>query len=125
MNIKTGTDIIEIQRVKEMIDDFGEKTLNRIYTQKEITYCESKKNAKYQHYAARFSAKEAVYKAISQYILKTEITWKDIEIITDSEGRPSITLHNEAQKLEQLIKMDISISHCKQYAVAMVIIWEK
>ena len=69
MNIKTGIDIIEISRIKENVDNLQDKFINRIYTDKEIEYCESKKKQKYQHYAARFAAKEAVFKAISTFIL--------------------------------------------------------
>ena len=55
MKILTGTDIIEIDRIKNSIENIGEKFIEEIFTQKEIEYCESKKNAKYQHYAARFA----------------------------------------------------------------------
>ena len=58
MNITCGTDIIEIERVKESIENIGEKFLKRVFTDKEIEYCESKKAQKYQHYAGRFAAKE-------------------------------------------------------------------
>ena len=64
MKISCGTDIIEIKRIKESIEDLGIKFLERVYTEKEIEYCESKKNQKYQHNAARFAAKEDVFKAI-------------------------------------------------------------
>ena len=59
-----GTDIIEVSRIEELIKDKGYKFLNKIYTQNEIDYCESKGPNKYQHYAGRFAAKEAVIKAI-------------------------------------------------------------
>ena len=65
MKIRTGTDIIEINRVKESIENTDGKFCEKVYTEKEIEYCENKKNQKYQHYAARFAAKEAVFKAIS------------------------------------------------------------
>ena len=66
MNIQCGTDIIEIDRIREAIETMGNRFLDRVYTPKEIAYCESKKTQKYQHYAARFAAKEAVFKAISE-----------------------------------------------------------
>ena len=82
MKIKTGTDIIEIERVKASIEDTDRKFCERVYTEKEIEYCESKKMQKYQHYAARFAAKEAVFKAISKTLNgKYDITWKDIEVL--------------------------------------------
>ena len=65
MKVKCGTDIIEISRIKESIEDLGEHFLKRVFTDKEIEFCESKKAQKYEHYAARFAAKEAAFKAIS------------------------------------------------------------
>ncbi len=117
MQITCGTDIIEIERIKESIEDLGEKFLNRIYTQKEIEYCESKKGQKYQHYAARFAAKEAIFKAISKELNdKYEIGWKDMEILNDKQGRPQVKIRGVQKE-----NIDISISHCKEYAVAMVV----
>lgn len=124
MKISCGTDIIEIERIKDSIEETNNKFLNRVYTKKEIEYCESKKIQRYQHYAARFAAKEAVFKAISIKLEdKYSICWKDIEIINDSQGRPSITLQGNIQKnIEQI---DISLSHCKEYAIAnVVVIWK-
>ena len=65
MKITCGTDIIEIERIKESIESLQDKFLQEIFTKQEIDYCESKKNMRYQHYAVRFAAKEAVFKAIS------------------------------------------------------------
>ena len=119
MQITCGTDIIEINRIKKNIEELGEKFLNRIYTQKEIEYCEGKKSQKYQSYAARFAAKEAIFKAISKELNdKYEIGWKDLEILNDEQGRPQVKI-NGVQKEN----IDISISHCKEYAVAMVVMF--
>ena len=80
MRITTGTDIIEVNRIEESIEKFGDKFLKEIFTNNEIEYCESKKN-KYQHYAARFAAKEAVFKAISELLdAKYDVKWTEIEI---------------------------------------------
>ena len=62
MRILTGTDIIEINRIKDSIESLGDSFKNKIYTEEEIKYCETRKNAKYQHYAGRFAAKEAIKK---------------------------------------------------------------
>lgn len=124
MKISCGTDIIEIERIKDSIEETNNKFLNRVYTKKEIEYCESKKVQRYQHYAARFAAKEAVFKAISVKLEdKYSICWKDIEIINDSQGRPNVILQGNIQKnIEQI---DISLSHCKEYATAnVVVIWK-
>ncbi len=121
MEINCGTDIIEIERIKEAIEDLGKSFLERIYTEKEIEYCENKKNVKYQHYAARFAAKEAVFKAISKLLKdKYSVTWKDVEVINQENGRPIINILNE--KLNNIKNIEISISHCKKYAIANVIV---
>lgn len=116
MKITTGTDIIEIDRIQNSIEKFGETFLNTIFTQKEIEFCESHKNQKYQHYAARFAAKEAVFKALSFYY--TECKWKEYEILTQPDGKPLVNLKSSIPNLESL---DISLSHCKTYAVANVV----
>ena len=121
MKICCGTDIIEIERIKKNIEDetVGKAFVERVYTKKEIEYCESKKIQKYQHYAARFAAKEAVFKAISNQLEdKYSITWKDIEIINNQQGRPELKL--TGIDLSNIEDIDLSISHCKEYAVATV-----
>ncbi len=122
MQVKTGIDIIEIARVKESIESTEGKFCEKIYTNKEIDYCENKKNQKYQHYAARFAAKESVFKAISQLLDdKYDISWKDIEILNDKNDRPYVNLINK--KLEHIKNIDISISHCKEYAVVSTVVY--
>lgn len=119
MKIRTGVDIIEIERVKNSIEETGEKFCEKVYTKREIEYCESKKIQKYQHYAARFSAKEAIFKAISLDLKnKYDIDWKDIEILNDESGRPYVNILKQDIEINSI---DISISHCKEYAVASVI----
>lgn len=121
MKISCGTDIIEVDRVRTSIENVGEKFLKKVFTDNEIRYCESKKTQKYQHYAGRFAAKEAVFKAISRQLEdKYSVCWKDIEVENDNQGRPSVNLFNvDMKKIENI---DISISHCKSYATANVVI---
>ena len=120
MNISSGTDIIEIERIKKSIESTNGRFIKEIYTEKEIEYCESKKRQKYQHYAARFSAKEAVFKALSVILEdKYSISWLDVEIINDENGRPYINFTNKT--FDKLISIDISLSHCKEYAIAYVV----
>lgn len=120
MKISCGTDIIEIPRIRQAIEDMGENFLQRVFTKKEIAYCESKKAQKYQHYAARFAAKEAGFKAISCLLDdKFSISWKDIEVENNSGGRPSLNI-TKINGLEKIECIDVSLSHCKEYAVANV-----
>lgn len=116
-----GTDIIEIERIQQSIENIGQQFINRIFTQNEIDYCESKNAMKYQHYAARFAAKEATFKAISKLIdNKYSIGWKNMEVCNDLNGRPNLKFVD--CNIPSLIEIDISISHCKNYAMAMVIV---
>lgn len=121
MNITCGTDIIEIDRIKKFVEDTkGDKGLSKIYTDKEIEYCESKGRVKYQHYAARFAAKEAIFKAISNKLLdKFEVAWRDAQILNDENGRPRVEFLNH--RPNELKEIEISLSHCKDYAVANVV----
>ena len=117
MSISCGTDIIEIERIRRSIEKLGEKFLSEVYTDKEIQYCESRKKQKYQHYAARFAAKEAIFKAISRNLKdKYEVGWKDIEVLNDEQSRPYVKIKEEIKT-----NIDISISHCKEYAVATAV----
>ena len=122
MKITCGTDIIEVSRIKENIEKNGEKFLNRIFTEKEQKYCESKNKNKYQHYAARFAAKEAVFKTISECLdNKFDINWQHIEILNKENGKPYVVLNKELlnKNIEQI---DISLSHIKEYAIANCIV---
>lgn len=117
MKIGCGTDIIEVQRIKESIENFGDKFLNKIYTQKEIEYCTQKSEIKYERFAARFAAKEAVYKAISnKSISRQNITWQNIEIINNKQGKPFVNFLNTS--FDEIQEIDISLSHIKEYAIA-------
>lgn len=117
MSIKTGIDIIEVSRIRKNIEKYGEKFLHRVFTENEITYCESKNVQKFQSYAGRFAAKEAVFKALSDDVdNKFEIEWKDIEILNDESGKPRVFLHGKLEKIS--CYLDVSISHVESMAVA-------
>lgn len=125
MKVKCGIDIIEISRIKEsMEEDEQGRFKERVFTAKEIEYCESKKKQKYQHYAARFAVKEATFKALSEKIPdKYAIEWKNIETTNNEEGMPQITL--TGIDIDNIENIDVSISHCKEYAIANVVVLYK
>ena len=124
MRISCGTDIIEIERIKESIEKSGDSFLNRVFTKKEIEYCESKKKQKYQHYAARFAAKEAAFKALSWKLNdKYSVSWKDFELVNNKQGRPELNIIGI--NLDDVENIDVSISHCKEYAIANVTVLEE
>lgn len=117
MEISCGTDIIEIERVKKAIENVGDRFLKNIFTEKEIEYCEARKAQRFQHYAARFAAKEAAFKALGDR-LNGKCNWKSFEVFKKENGKPGIEIKCEIDGLESL---DISISHCKSYATANVV----
>jgi len=121
MKILCGTDIIEVSRIRDSIERSGETFLNIIYTPAEIEYCESKKNAKFYHYAGRFAAKEAIYKAVSSLLEdRYELSWHNTQVINDQNGNPQVEFLKV--NVKNIKDIDISISHCKEYAVATVVI---
>lgn len=121
MKVLCGTDIIEISRIQKSIERTGDRFLEIVYTPAEIEYCESKKNAKYSHYAGRFAAKEAIYKAVSRLLKERfAISWQNAQVINDENGNPHVEFLNI--DIPEIKNIDISISHCKEYAVATVTI---
>jgi holo-[acyl-carrier protein] synthase len=117
-----GTDIIEVSRIKAVMDrDIGFR--DKIFTPGEITYCETKRH-KYENYAARFSAKEAFLKAIGTG-WRFGVRFADIDIFHDELGKPHIRTTGVAKELtEQLLisKIHVSLSHLKEMATAIVIL---
>jgi len=111
-----GTDIIEVARIENLIKQKGDKFLKKIYTQREIDYCESKGPNKYQHYAGRFAAKEAITKAIGN----RPPSLKNIQITNDENGVPYVDINPDPTFLSP--SLHISISHVKKYAVAFAYI---
>lgn len=121
MQVKVGTDIIEVNRIEQAIKKHGDKFLTKIFTPDEIKYCNKNADTKYQHFAVRFAAKEAAFKAISD-ILNNVLVWTDIEVINNSNGKPVIKLYNvDKEKLELINSIDISLSHVKDTAIATVV----
>ena len=116
--ICTGIDIIEIDRIQNVLSRYGNRFLNKILTPDEIQYCRGRS----PNLAGRFAAKEATMKA-----LKTGargVSWKDIEVIRASNGAPSIKLYNRALARSESLgvsSLSISFSHSRDYAVASVI----
>lgn len=122
MKVKCGVDIIEVSRIEDAIENLEDKFLNRVYTEKEIEYCSNKNNMKYQHFAVRFAAKEAIFKAVSESLEeKTDIVWTNIEILNNKAGRPYVSFIN-CDMEEKIENIDISLSHIKEYAIANCVV---
>jgi len=116
MVIGTGIDIIEIPRIRTAVDRWGDRFLDRILNPAEIAYARTH-TVPHQHYAGRFAAKEAIYKALGD----KRVTWKDITIINDPDGKPSCLVAG----LPAGKSIHISISHSKYYAVASAVVETK
>jgi holo-[acyl-carrier protein] synthase len=113
-----GIDIIEITRIEEAVSRWGGRFLQRVYTDNEIRLYREQISS----LAARFAAKEAVVKALSPR--NSVISLKEIEIINDPGGQPRAVLHGRARQRAQELginNLDISLSHCREYAVACAI----
>jgi holo-[acyl-carrier protein] synthase len=113
-----GVDIIEIERVERALARFGERFLRRVYTNLEVAFC----RGRVSELAARFAAKEAVMKALGTGA--RGVAWREIEVLPNHRGKPLVYLHGRAQKRAQRIaleRLDISMSHSHDYAVAFVV----
>lgn len=109
-----GTDIIEVSRIRRALERH-KAFAERVFTPAECDYCLSVGN-KYERFAGRFAAKEAVAKSLG-----ASLSWRDVEILPDEKGRPVVRLLNQASALAQGRRILVSISHCRSYAVACAI----
>jgi len=113
-----GIDIEEVKRFQGLVK--SKRFLYRVYSQREIAYCRAKKN-KLQHFAVRFAAKEAVWKALSEtFFKKSHITHKDIAIRNEDSGKPTVVFPLRYRALEK--KIMISLSHTQSYVVAVALL---
>lgn len=115
-----GIDIIEIGRVKEAVQKYGDSFLEKVFTDKEINYCRRRRAFRYSELAVRFAAKEAYSKAIGTGIAgfgrdNNGIKWKEIEIVNNSHGKPFFYIKGKISN-----KVHVSLSHSRDYAVASV-----
>jgi holo-[acyl-carrier protein] synthase len=120
--IGIGTDITECLRIAQMIERHAELFITRVYTQLEIDYCQSRKQAT-QHFAGRWAAKEAVLKAVGTG-WRRGISWRDVEVRNQPGGKPTIALYGGLRELAIGMGIDqimISISHCRSHATAYAI----
>ncbi len=117
-DICVGVDIIEIDRISATIERFGDRFLQRIYTEEEAAYCRGRA----PQLAARFAAKEAVMKALGTGT--RGVGWRDVEVARKRSGEPEIVLHGRAAARAEKLGIDrlaVSLSHSRKYAVASVV----
>jgi holo-[acyl-carrier protein] synthase len=124
--ISLGIDIIEVYRIRQTIERTP-RFLDRVYTEQERLYCESKGAARFPSYAARFAAKEAALKALKTGWRGT-IAWHDFEVSRDENGAPHIEICGTARKIFEDLGANVihlSMSHTTEHAVAQVILEKK
>src|SRR5438270_8682745 len=112
MIVGTGIDVAEVPRVAAAIDRFGQRFIQRIFTEAEIRYCESKAN-RLERYAARFAAKEAGMKALGTG-WNYGVRWRDIEVLRQPGHRPTIAFHGKAADFAKklaVVNSSLSITH--------------
>jgi len=114
-----GTDIIEVKRIEESIERFGQRFLDRIFSMDEQAYCLHHRDAS-RHFAGRFAAKEAIVKALGTGF-RDGIGWLDIEIQNDAHGKPIVQLSSRLKETFDSPQIHLSISHGKDYAIAFAI----
>jgi holo-[acyl-carrier protein] synthase len=122
MVIGVGTDIIEIARVGQSIDRFGARFLQRVFTPREIAYCQSKRNAA-ESFAARFAAKEAGAKALGTGISRG-VSWLELEVNREPSGRPTLVLTGRAAQHAHrlgIARASLSLTHSRDIALAVVV----
>ncbi|MBN2238982.1 MAG: holo-ACP synthase [Dehalococcoidales bacterium] len=116
--LSTGVDIVEVPRIENAVNEWGDRFLNRIYTETELTICKGRPG----RLAARFSGKEAVMKVLGTGI--RGIGWKEIEISTEPSGKPVVNLYGKALAKAESLGMtyiSISLSDTEEHAVAFAV----
>jgi len=123
MIVGIGIDIIETARVEHIASEYGVELTDRLFTEDEVAYCKDKADPA-KHYAARFAAKEAFLKALGSG-LTSGINWRDIEVLRDEFGAPSIKYSGRAAEFAKKLgvtDVHLSISHSENYAAAVVVL---
>ncbi|HEU0022691.1 MAG TPA: holo-ACP synthase [Dehalococcoidia bacterium] len=116
--LATGVDIIEISRVRRVLERYADRFQQRVFTSGEIAYCQGRA----PNLAARFAAKEATMKALGTGV--RGVSWKEIEVVRQPSGAPSIQLYGRAQARAQRLgvtEIALSLSHSQEFAVAFVV----
>jgi holo-[acyl-carrier protein] synthase len=125
MIVSTGVDLAEVDRIQAAIEHprIGRRFRDRVFPVSEIAYCEKKQRGKFESYAGRFAAKEAVMKALGRG-WGSKVRWLDIEVARARSGKPEIVLHDKTAKLAAELgirRWALSITHTKQHGLAYVI----
>jgi holo-[acyl-carrier protein] synthase len=123
MILGIGSDLAQVERIRKSIGQYGDRFLNRVYTERERAYASSKANSA-ERYAARFAAKEAGMKAIGTG-WRSGVAWKDFEVVNERSGQPTLRLSGVALEISVTMgveRISISLTHTAETAFAVVIL---
>jgi holo-[acyl-carrier protein] synthase len=118
-----GVDVVDVQRMKEVLEKQGKVFLDKVFSDMEVTYCKTRKKP-YIHFGARFAAKEAVAKAMRTG-WSGAFHWRDIEVVNDQSGAPHILLSRDVAKALDQCTVHLSLSHTDNTIVAFVVLESK
>ena len=124
MILGLGLDLVEIDRVRHMIESLGDRMYARLFSEHEARYIRNKPLPA-QHAAVRLAAKEAAFKALAGNDLARQITWRDVEVVSDGQGIPSLKLHGIADQRARemgVTRIHVSLTHSRDSAAAVVIL---
>jgi holo-[acyl-carrier protein] synthase len=119
--VRVGLDLVEISRIQESLDRFGDRFLRRLFSDGEIAYAQSRPSQSAEHLAARFAAKEAAIKAFA--LAEAGMAWRDIEVQRHDDGACHLALHGRAAEAAERLGVThiaLSLSHDGDYAGAVV-----
>jgi len=118
VNVAVGIDIIEVGRVRKVLEKHGERFLKRVYTINEVQQC----RGKVTRLAGRFAAKEAISKALGTGL--RGVTWREMEVVQLRSGRPTVTLRGNARRRAELLGLsafDVSIADLAEFSIAIAV----
>lgn len=123
MIVGSGVDLVEIARLRKIIQNLNGRFVQRVFTEGEQSFCDQRRDPA-PHYAARFAAKEALFKALGTGWAQG-VTWRDVEVQRQEHQAPVMILHGEAlgrSKALGAAHIHLSLTHSEHYAVATVIL---
>ncbi|MGO8758392.1 MAG: holo-ACP synthase [Terracidiphilus sp.] len=126
MIVGSGIDAIEIARIQQVVDRYGERFLNRVFLSAEQAYCMRKRNSA-ESLAARFAAKEAAAKALGTG-MSHGVNWLEIEVVREPSGRPSLRFHGRAAQMADrlgVVRSALSLTHTVELAMASVVLEDR
>jgi holo-[acyl-carrier protein] synthase len=122
--VGSGVDLAEVDRIRQAIERFGSRFIERVFTPAEIAYVERRRASRFERYAARFAAKEAGMKAIGTG-WRRGVRWQDFEVANLLSGKPTLRLHGEAARVAERLRVrqvTLSLTHTATLAMAVVLL---